>query len=186
MFIHFQADNCDMDFDDSAAAPDKLLIPTLIHDTNREIANFFTDVTNTFSSDLPFKEMRCSMLLNLLLIKLSDVYQHKTGKHDELIRELLELINGNPQKFFTIDELANNAGITPKTLKTRFSKETGFSVHQYQMNKKLNLIALLLQNNSYISLKNTAGNYGFYDEYHLSNSFKKKFGISPKKYSGKN
>ncbi|MDR1446504.1 MAG: AraC family transcriptional regulator [Treponema sp.] len=36
-----------------------------------------------------------------------------------------------------------------------------------------------------IGLKNLAFNFGFCDEFHLSSSFKKKFGVSPGRF-GKN
>jgi AraC-like DNA-binding protein len=53
------------------------------------------------------------------------------------------------------------------------------------MDYKLDRIANLLKARSYIGLKNLAINFGFYDEFHLSSSFKKKFGVSPGRF-GKN
>ena len=37
-----------------------------------------------------------------------------------------------------------------------------------------------LQNNTDLTLKEAAVNFGFYDEFHLSRAFKKKFGVAPK------
>jgi AraC-like DNA-binding protein len=47
----------------------------------------------------------------------------------------------------------------------------------------LDQIAGLIKSRSYTSLKVLASNFGFYDEFHLSAAFKKKFGAAPKGYS---
>jgi AraC-like DNA-binding protein len=104
-------------------------------------------------------------------------------KRDQRILECIDLIVHHPDTFYSIEELAKKMHISPKSFTSRFRSETGQSVHKYQMNRKLDQIAMLLRTESYTSLKNLALNYGFYDEFHLSASFKKKFGVSPAGYS---
>jgi transcriptional regulator GlxA family with amidase domain len=119
---------------------------------------------------------------NQLLFALSDTYTRREIKQDKTIQEILDLFIAHPDQFFSIPELASKAGLCNKSLTLRFRAETGQSVHKYQMNIKLDQIAAIIRHNSYTSLKNLALNFGFYDEYHLSSAFKKKFGFSPAKY----
>jgi transcriptional regulator GlxA family with amidase domain len=51
------------------------------------------------------------------------------------------------------------------------------------MNNKLEQIAVLLRSGTFSKLKNLALDFGFCDEYHLGKCFKRKYGISPRRYS---
>jgi AraC-like DNA-binding protein len=51
------------------------------------------------------------------------------------------------------------------------------------MNGKLEQIAALLRSGTFSNIRSLASDFGFYDEYHLSKCFKKKYGISPYRYS---
>jgi transcriptional regulator GlxA family with amidase domain len=103
-------------------------------------------------------------------------------QHDKTINDLLDHLENYPYRFFTISELAYQTGLSPKTLSSRFKRETGQTVHQFQMDKKLMTIAAFLRSESYTSLKNLAVDFGFSSEFHLSSCFKKKFELSPQHY----
>jgi AraC-like DNA-binding protein len=74
-------------------------------------------------------------------------------------------------------------GLSRKSLMSNFRKTTGQSIHQYQMNNKLEQIAALLRSGAFSNLRGLALDFGFCDEYHLGKCFKKKYGISPRRYS---
>jgi AraC-like DNA-binding protein len=124
-------------------------------------------------------------ILDLLLAELADIYRGEIVKKDLAVGKLLEYIADHPEKFYTIAKLAEEASLSERSLTRRFRTETGKSVHQYQTDYKLDRIANLLKTRAYVGLKNLALNFGFYDEFHLSSAFKKKFGVSPGSF-GKN
>ncbi|MDR1899166.1 MAG: AraC family transcriptional regulator, partial [Treponema sp.] len=103
-------------------------------------------------------------------------------KNNQIIDDVLALFANHPHKFYTIIELAKYTGLCPKTLTSHFKAATGQSIHKYQINSKLEQIEALLRNR-YTNLNSLAINFGFYDEYHLNSCFKKKYGVSPIRYS---
>jgi AraC-like DNA-binding protein len=181
IFIHFSYEKKDrviQEYDKTSM----LSVQSLSHD-NGALYPLFQEIVKVFSTNISHKEMRCRAILNLLLAELSDIYMQRNIKRDQRILECIDLIVHHPDIFYSIEELAQKMHISPKSFTSRFRSETGQSVHKYQMNRKLDQIAMLLRTESYTSLKNLALNYGFYDEFHLSASFKKKFGVSPAGYS---
>ena len=183
IFIHFTPEQSDQSIMDSTNNDcDLLLVQSHSHD-NGSVLKYFQDILKYFWSDDRYKEQRCSAALYLLLSEISDINRRvNSQKHDKLILDLLNFMTGNPDKFFTITELADKACVSPKSLTTRFRKETGQSLHKYQMNRKLDQVASILESESGIGLKIIADSFGFYDEFHLSSAFKKKFNITPKNY----
>jgi AraC-like DNA-binding protein len=61
-------------------------------------------------------------------------------------------------------------------------QKTGFSFHAYQKERKLEMAASMLMTDPDLQLREIANTLGFYDEFHLSKSFKQKYHISPKEY----
>jgi AraC-like DNA-binding protein len=90
---------------------------------------------------------------------------------------------GRPDKFYPIGELEKFTGLSKKSLTSRFRELTGKSIHKYQMDNKLENVAALLRSKNFSNIRNLASDFGFYDEYHLGKCFKKKYGISPYRYS---
>jgi AraC-like DNA-binding protein len=158
-------------------------VSSFIHAGTTRAYSILQNIMRTFHSNIPHRALRCSALLNLLICELSNPDARIKTKQDMLIQDILEHIRENSGRFFTITQLAAAAGISPKSLTTRFRAETGQTIHQYQMDRKLEQISLMLKYNSHTSLKNLAYNFGFCDEFHLSSCFKKKFGVSPIHYS---
>jgi AraC-like DNA-binding protein len=187
IFIHFSMEKLDHKFRTSTkpAKADRdippknpLTVSSLSHD-NGNVFNLFQNLARTFHSNSLNREMRCRAILDLLLAELADIYRGEIIKRDLTVGKLLEYMADHPEKFYTITELAAEANLSDRSLTRRFRAETGKAVHQYQMDYKLDRIANLLKARAYVGLKNLALNFGFYDEFHLSSSFKKKFGVSP-------
>jgi AraC-like DNA-binding protein len=150
---------------------------------NNAVLQYFLDITRMYSSTGPHRSECYSALLYILLAELDEIYRYKGEKHDRIILDLLRLMSEYPDRFFTIKDLAETAKMSPKSLSTRFRKEIGQSPHKFQMDRKLERVESLLRIQSYQSLKNLAYDFGSYDEFHLSSSFKRKFGQSPTKYN---
>jgi AraC-like DNA-binding protein len=185
-YVHFETKSedrsiIDQNFQDSK----EMILPVWQHINNPIIVDYFQNLVASYVSHSPHKKIRCTAFLNLLLTELSDDYKQKDIEKNPIVEDVLAFLESHPQKFYTISELAKYAGLSPRSLTSHFKKITGQSIHRYQMDHKLDHIALLLPSHVYPNLKSIALNFGFYDEFHLITSFKKKFGISPVRYGKK-
>lgn len=78
-------------------------------------------------------------------------------------------------------KIALEHGIGLDTLRKKFKLETNLSLHQYFIQIKINVAKTMLKNPSY-NISDIAIFLGFDDPYYFSRLFKKKTGLSPKKY----
>jgi AraC-like DNA-binding protein len=183
IYIHFawdkREDRADNDRENSG---DRIVISSHIKSCTVSVSKYFYEIAGIFHSNLPRKALRCSAVLSLILEELGDLCAHQGLRRDEVVQNMLAFLAEHPHRFYSLDELAAQAALSVKTLENRFRAATGRSIHQYQMNAKLDQIAGLIKSNSYTSFKILASNFGFYDEFHLSTAFKKKFGVAPKRY----
>ena len=183
IYLHFTTAGNDHPVKQNEAVPSNaIVIPSYLHISNLKIIECFQDMAKIYWSNSPHKALKCSAILNLLLTELSDTYRQQDAKNNQIIDDVLALLANHPHKFYTIPELAKYTGLCPKTLTSHFRTVTGQTIHKYQINSKLEQIEALLRNR-YINLKSLSINFGFYDEYHLNSCFKKKYGISPIRYS---
>lgn len=146
----------------------------------------FETLVAAYARNSFYQNTRLSALFQILLIDLYEAQQNvSTAQVDEFVNQILDLFRDNPQRFYTGSELAKRFFVSPKTLIGRFRRCQGVTPYQYQMNQKLNSIAAFLVDHPQVKLGAVAENFGFYDEFHLSKSFKRKFGCSPSEYRKK-
>lgn len=180
IYIHFSFEE-----KDSAASGlstlDFLPVPKLIHTSSHpEIRHSFERVIDAFwASEDKEKELRSSLYLELLLLQLSDLNSTFHSKTDILVSEIIHRFHCEPEKFFSPQELAEDYHVSVRTISGRFKNNTGQSLHQYQLQMKLDMAYDMLPISPGRSLHDIALSYGFYDEFQFSKLFKKKFGISP-------
>jgi AraC-like DNA-binding protein len=183
IFIHFSMEKSDQKItypvkERIDKIPESFVVTSISHD-NGNVFALFQGIARIFQSNVPLRELRCRALLDLLFAELCDIYRGDFIRRDFVIEKLVEYMVDHPEKFFSIAELAGKAILSERSLTRRFRMETGKTVHQYQIDYKLDRIANLLKTRSFTGLRDLALNFGFYDEFHLSSSFKKKFGVSP-------
>ena len=148
---------------------------------NNDIHHCFERVVDSFWSrdDEGMKELRCSMYLEELLLKLSDMGNLQNGHADVLVSEIVHRFHCEPERFISPEDLAIDYGVSVRTISGRFKAQTGMSIHQYQLQVKLDMAYDLLPISPGRSLHDIALGYGFYDEFQFSKLFKRRFGISP-------
>jgi len=147
---------------------------------NHEIVHYFEKVIDAFwSNESIERELRSSLYLEELLFKLSDESKIRKGETDVLVSEIVHRFHCEPGVFISPEKLAKDYGVSIRTISGRFKKKTGMSIHQYQLNLKLNMAYDALPVSPGRSLHDIALSYGFYDEFQFSKLFKRKFGISP-------
>lgn len=91
---------------------------------------------------------------------------------------LLAALHADASRFYTLEEAAQLTGMQVRTLSARFRKAMGKSVHQYQLDMKLEMAYNALTTGNY-TVRQVAENYGFCDPYYFSRVFKKRFGMAP-------
>ena len=194
LYIHFRAEVGDLpcSANDSAefeelqarnpSSLDKSLrLPKLIQTADhKEVRHGFEKVVDAFwSREDTAKELRCSLALEALLLTLADLAISADRKTDILVSEMIHRFHVEPERFLSPEELADNYKVSVRTISGRFKEKTGMSIHQYQIQIKLDMAYDLLPISPGRSLHDIATSYGFYDEFQFSKLFKRQFGISP-------
>lgn len=178
IYIHFSSDALD---NQDKNPVNYLPVPKLVQTRNNpEIHHSFERVIDAFwSSETTKKELHSSLFLENLLLQLSDLNHISDNKTDILVSEIIHRFHCELERFLSPVELAEDYQISVRTISGRFKKCTGQSIHQYQLQMKLDMAYDLLPISPGRSLHDIALSYGFYDEFQFSKLFKKKFGISP-------
>jgi len=102
-------------------------------------------------------------------------YQDDVGKALRYIYDKFRLSD------FSISEMANQLHFTPTYLSKLFKKEVGMSMQLYILNLRLEFAADLLMGCS-LSINEIAAESGFNTASYFIKQFKKKYGVTPKKY----
>ena len=104
-------------------------------------------------------------------------------KKSAKIKNIIDFIQQNiyNKEMTKISFISNKFNISPSSLSTGFKKTTGESLHQYLTKYKMKLATDRLVKTSY-TVAQIANQLGFTDESHLTKTFKKFFGKSPKQF----
>lgn len=192
MFIHMNriaGDRHNADFSmpetEAASAGASILLPTCFHcgDSNR-IEEIFQEINHVFWSRRSDKNRVLALLCNLLLCELSHVARKTQLKSDPWTVQLLRELNNDLSKNVSLEDIAKSAGMSVRTASERFRSVTGKSIHQYQLNLRLEAAYNTLREEGR-SVKEVSAMYGFCDQYYFSKVFKQKFGHSPSEVRSK-
>lgn len=133
-------------------------------------------------NDYTFKEFGLSVHLDSLLYELRSDLDNTSFFNNDIVSRATRRIATQTPRFYTLEEMAETLECSKKTLEKSFKNRTGYTFHQYQLHKKVEQISIVLKLHPNTPLKVLADQYGFYDEFHLSKSFKKVLGVSPREY----
>lgn len=168
---------------DGCAGPEWVSLPPLIHCRRfPEVRSLFEEIVEERWNPRPHSGQRLSSLFRLLLCALSDAAESVPPSGTDTADLALSILRKNPQKCFTVEELAKQLFVSGRTLETLVKKRTGKTLHRWQMDTKLEMAALELLLQPQIRLRELAANFGFYDEFHFSRLFKARYGVSPREY----
>jgi len=126
--------------------------------------------------------LEANVLLQSLLFKLNREQASQHGPvNDHKIERLLQRIQDNPAKWWTVAEMAEYCNISENYLRTLFRKHTGLAPKEYIDNLKMNRAVEML-NNPKMKIYEIAERLGYVDNYHFIRRFTKVVGQSPGKY----
>ena len=157
-----------------------VILPTVVHcGQNNAATKIINGIIELYWSHQPNKERRLTLLLNLLLDELASIGLADDAQREEWTVAVISMFRKHPERMYSLEEIAESVQMNVRTLSARFHEITGESVHQYQLNMKLEAAYKDLRTGTR-TIKEVAMSYGFCDAYYFSRLFKKKFGLSPK------
>lgn len=160
---------------------------TLIHcQKEPKIRQYFHELISAYWGGDAQREDRLTLLFNLILCELASLQEETAGGagSNSMLERVRQKIYSNPQVFFSAPEMAAEFYICPRTLNNRFRASCNQTFSAYQMDLKLEMVREFLSHQPDAKLHEAAVNFGFYDEFHLSKTFKKKYGYPPSKLRG--
>lgn len=128
-------------------------------------------------------EMYSRILFLKLLIELNrccishpEIF-HKTARYDKKVVEMIHYINENLSKDLTIETLSNKFYLSKYHMMRKFKEETGYSMHQYILEKRILAARNLILNGSPATIASVE--CGFKDYSTFSRAYKKLLGQLP-------
>lgn len=134
-----------------------------------------TNNTPPASANLLTLHHLCLALLNRIF---ADLSLSEAPQWAENFSELIDYCRHNAHTIETLEELAQDYGMSARTLRRRFREHLNLSPHEFVLRCRLHLAAELLRGSSK-SIEYIATECGFSDRNHFSKSFKSQIGISP-------
>lgn len=184
MYIHFsQTPQDGYQKSDDTTTSHVIKLPTVINcKKNSKVKELFADIINTHLSQNYEADVRINALICLLFLELYNCSNTTLVQENEVISNIIKQFQSNPNKHYTLEELSNLFYINPKTIDRYFLKLYKKSAYSFQRDTKLESAKHFMLMHPNATLREVAQNYGFYDEFHFSKAFKKKYGISPNTY----
>lgn len=138
----------------------------------------FRDLMPAFKA-LTLGQLNCGLAFRLchhLVRKISD-YKPPNIMLDLRVLHVAQRLKAELPLAPTIEELADNVGLSPDRLTHLFTEQLGLSVRSYLAWAKVRRATVLL--GSGMALTDIAQQVGFTDSAHLSRTFKEFFGLNP-------
>lgn len=138
---------------------------------------------NNFASKLLMDSIFIQFIIyiNRIVINSLSIHQPSSYSYDPKVEELILYINKNLEQDLSIPSLADKLYISKHYLMHRFKQETGFTIHNYIMQKRILLASELLREK--IPATQVALQCGFKDYSTFQRAFKKIFQKTPRDYS---
>lgn len=146
-----------------------------------ELEEKLKSVIAAFSKKELFSKERSSALLKDVIIDMLQNAVFMSSSVMSKIEKVMMYISAHYSEDISNEDIASTVGYHPYHLNKLMQKYTGLSLHRYLLSFRLEKAAELLLSKTY-SIQLIAEKCGFSSSYHLSNAFKKKYGISPKSY----
>lgn len=149
-----------------------------------EIRNVFEQLIREGRQASESVEAICGLLLDVLLLKISEGASHHLRPVDLARENFLRckaLIDAQGERIQSLDDLAALAGLDASSVCRLFRRFQGTSPYQYLLRCKMNLAAEHLLGAGLL-IKEAAQRVGFADPYHFSRCFKSVHGVSPRDF----
>ena len=125
----------------------------------------------------------CTAYINTLLYELNELSVEKSNiSMAQAIRDYIVF----SKSILTNEEIAVHFNISKRSAEIIFKKYYNTTIHEFILNNKLQESKQYLLDFPDMKIFSVAKTLGFYDEFHFSKMFSRKFGISPSAYRKQN
>lgn len=127
-------------------------------------------------------QIRANMALHNLLVEIYlENKRAATESSHAMINGLMEEIQANPGKWWTVEEMAGLCSLSVNQFIRVFRKHTGLTPKKYIDGFKIKIASELLKSSNE-AVSQIAEDLGFEDPFHFSRRFKEITGVSPKNF----
>lgn len=120
--------------------------------------------------------------VNRIFLEKNYIMDQKSYSYDSQVEHLVRYINHNLDKDLSIDSLARKYFLSKYHMMRKFKEETGYTIHNYIVNKRLLLARSLISQGT--PIMKAAQQSGFQDYTTFVRAYKKQFGAAPTKGQG--
>jgi two-component system response regulator YesN len=161
------------------------LLKEYIMELNIPEIEYLNDIQNHYNTIQKFETVEDTRvwLVQLYLQSFNDINDSIHSKLLNLALEARTYIENNfTNPLLNLDELACALFVSPSYLSKVYKQELGVNISQEITNFRLDKSKKLLDEKKKIKLSTLAQMVGYSDVYYFSRCFKKKYGLSPRKY----
>ena len=115
--------------------------------------------------------------LNRIFLEKQYIFDRKSYSFDSQIAEILQYINHNLQDNLSVDQLASRYYISKYHLMRKFKEETGYTLHNYIVSKRLLMARNLISEG--MPVVKAAHESGFTEYSTFSRAYRRQFGQTP-------
>ena len=130
---------------------------------------------------IPVSKLILNAMMEIALYKKNDI----VGTDAELAYKVRKMLYKSINTRITIDDIAKKLYHSKNDINRQFKKKYNVTPHNYLLNLRIGRAKNMLVN-SKKTLAEIANNLCFSSEYHFSNTFKKKVGVSPSEFRKNN
>ena len=149
-----------------------------INELNKYVIPFKSPIFFDLADAENFISTREEYLASKLFLIFSHIFE--TTTHTHYVEMVKNYINTSYMRKMSVDGIAENLNVNRRYLSRIFKKKTHLTIQEYIINKRLSESIKLF--NTDLTLQEISALVGYENQFIFSKIFKKKLGISPKKY----
>ncbi len=166
------------------AGPDIFYL-SLAENSRKRLESIFETLLETLYSDAPLNQQLTKNILEQILIRLCQLNpNYGNSRFDARIQQAITYIQENYAQPFSIDNIADHAGLSASRFANLFKEQKGISPLAYRDEIRMTKACDLLFNTKLPMIK-IAEQIGYNDPQYFSRSFKQRMKISPREYRKK-
>jgi AraC-like DNA-binding protein len=145
----------------------------------RSLVKYFKNMLILAKQYGPQKDREAAIIFHKFIQEAHSIlYKNDEAPLPPLVHKLRKMLDTNLEKKVDFNIISKEIAYSQAYLVRTFKKHMGVTPHEYILRRRLETAQLLLRHST-LSIKEIAERLVFSDQYHFSNFFKKRTGLSP-------